>query len=125
MICEAIRDLPARRIVLVIDACQSGGTIESLEKVALAKAKGQERVAQLRSNDQVGTQASEVGIYVVAAATPLEDAIQPRVGTTALITVLLSALSQPSSQNGTLAIRDLIKQIERELPITSSLLSQR
>jgi WD40 repeat protein len=91
MLADLVRYLPARRIVLVIDACQSGGAIESLAKVGQAKAATQMRLTQgLSGQLQLGT-----GVYVIAAATPLQVVDQMQ-GGSALTKALLEGLSRPA-----------------------------
>jgi hypothetical protein len=90
MIAEALREMPARRIVLVIDSCQSGGAIESLAKVGELKAKSVAR--QLRVGAAAVGDTSGMGVYIIASATPLQEALQPVKGYGALVTALLDAL---------------------------------
>lgn len=42
MLADMIRELPARRILLLIDACQSGGTLDSLARLAAIKVSATE-----------------------------------------------------------------------------------
>jgi WD40 repeat protein/uncharacterized caspase-like protein len=126
MLAEAIRNMPARRVVLIIDACQSGGAIESLGKIAEVKAKVEQRSAQIESQGQGARHEHEVGVYVIAAATPLQEAVQPKAGNGALIATLLEAFQAEGQITGeTLWMRDLIKYIQRRLPELSAQIGQR
>lgn len=120
MLTEAIRELPVNRVVLIIDACQSGGAVESLAKIAEVKAKIEERRAQMENRDKVAKQNHRVGVYVIAATTPLQEAVQPRAGNGALVSTLLEALRDRQSAGGDIWIRDLVKHIERRLPEVSA-----
>lgn len=98
MLADLVRYLPARRIVLVIDACQSGGAIESLTKVGQAKAATQMRLTQGLNSKQ---QQQGTGIYIIAAATPLQVVDQLQ-GGSALTKALLEGLTRQqgiSAQN--------------------------
>jgi caspase domain-containing protein len=75
MLAEAVRNASARRLLLIMDACQSGGALGSLKKVADAKY----RIEQFRDQVEPDSGRIRFGIYLIAAATPLEKAIEPRV----------------------------------------------
>lgn len=101
---DAIRNIPATRVVIIIDACQSGGAIESLEKVTRVKSD---------------TSQHPSGSYLVASATPLEQAIAPVSGNDALVSTLLTAL-RTGSGDQSISIRDVTRYVRRELPLWSS-----
>ncbi len=121
-----IRDLPARRIVLVIDACQSGGVLESLAKVGEAKIRqelrrGPTAVAGLKTVAATRTEGQGVGMYIIVAATPLQSAWQQagaaegagRVGNGPLVQSLLEALAAPGgSENGVITMRRMVSIFE-------------
>lgn len=123
MLAEAIREMPARRVVLIIDACQSGGAIESLGKIAEVKAKVEGRRA-LIARGQTGKEERRVGVYVIAAATPLQEAVQPKTGNGALVATLLEALGS-EGPDGAVWMRELIKYVEHRLPEVSERIGQR
>src|SRR5262249_10850458 len=80
MFAEVIRNFAARRIVLVIDACQSGGVVESLAKIGEVKvAVEKRRTTQERVNRRTEP-SHEVGVYILAAATPVQEALEPLPG---------------------------------------------
>jgi WD40 repeat protein len=125
MLAEAIREMPARRVVLIIDACQSGGAIESLEKIAEVKAKVQRRRAKMALGQTVEID-RRVGIYIIAAATPLQEAVQPKKGNGALVATLLEALGENGQTNAdNVWMRELIKYIQNRLPEVSEEIGQR
>lgn len=127
MIAEAIREIPARRVVLIIDACQSGGALESLAKIAEVKAKVEQRRAKIgRKKGTQGKHEHEVGVYLIAAATPLQEAVQPKVGNGALVKTLLEELkSEGHGSRRDVWIRDVAKRIERRLPEVSAQIGER
>jgi WD40 repeat protein len=126
MLTDAVRNLPARRVVLIIDACQSGGAIESLRKIAEVKAKVEERRAQVESKGQGDNREHEVGVYVIAAATPLQEAVQPKAGNGALVKTLLEGLRSTGQVNDKRVwMRDLVKYIQQHLPEVSTQIGQR
>jgi hypothetical protein len=114
MIAEALRDMPARRIVLVIDACQSGGAIEALAKIGEVKAhvEQQRAYAETRKTPQ---HEHGVGIHIVAATLPLSYAIGFKTGQSALATTLLGGLHQP----GSVTIDQLLDFLKTNLPTFS------
>ena len=114
MLADALRNLPARRVVLVIDACQSGGAVESLAKVG--EVKSMIETQRLRTREQSKSARAEVGIHIIAAAAPLQYALQPKsLGNGALVTALLEALNGGSGE-GTISIADLIEHVKRRTP---------
>lgn len=124
MLAEAIREIPATRVVLIIDACQSGGALESLGKIVEVKLKAEQRRAQMERPSQ-SKSGHEVGIYLIAVATPLQEAVQPRIGYGALVTTLTEALRSDQQQSGNVWMRDLVKYIQLRLPEVSERIGQR
>lgn len=114
IIAEALRNMPARRIVLIVDACQSGGAIEALSKIAVVKAQVEQRRAQ--QGNKVRGQEHGVGIHLIAAALPLSYANDPSEGRSVLAETLLKALQQ---QAGTITIDQLSAFIKNQLPTIS------
>jgi hypothetical protein len=76
MFADAVKGLAARRVVLLLDSCQSGGALESLDKVGLVKAKFEE----LRNLKGAGGPApmEPVGVHTITAALPLSYAVGAR-----------------------------------------------
>lgn len=109
MLADALREMNSRRVVLLIDSCQAGGTIEALQRVAQSRAEHAIARQALGYGDQ-----EAVGLYVVAATLPLSYAL----GSTesAFASALLTALKRgKSTQN----IRSIIQAIRTELPLIS------
>jgi len=73
MIADALRNIRARRVILIIDACQAGGVLDSLASVAEVKLAIEDRVARRFLGKNHG--AGPSGVYVLAAATPFRQAI--------------------------------------------------
>jgi WD40 repeat protein len=127
MLAEAVRELKARRVVLVIDACQSGGAVESLAKIAEVKAKAEMRRKRVGLRRAARSPRPEVGVYVIAAATTLQQAVQPAAGGRgALVATLLEALSKSGRARGRAVwMRDVVKHVEEWLPTVSEEIGQR
>jgi WD40 repeat protein len=104
MLVDAMRNIRAARILLVIDACQSGGALESLEKLARLKSDLDE--------DQSGS-------YLIMSSTPLEEAIAPITGDDVLVSTLLAAFHTGPTGHA-LSIRDLTRYVRKELPRLSN-----
>jgi hypothetical protein len=76
----------------MIDACQSGGALESLRRVAIAK------------NEQSGAT-----VAVIAAADPLSDTIQQ---SSTRLAQMATRLVQAMGDNDTLTIRALLDRMQ-------------
>jgi hypothetical protein len=114
IIAEALRNLPARRIVLIVDACQSGGAVEALSKVAMVKAQSAERGG---SQPPYATGRAEgVGMYLIAATLPLSYAVGLPHGESALAQTLLTCLRGAQSE---ITARGLSDDIREQLPSAS------
>jgi hypothetical protein len=111
---EALRNLPSRRIVLIVDACQSGGAVEALSKVAVAKAQAEDRLAAQRKHAP-GT-AEGVGIHLIAAALPLSYAVGLQEGESALTQTLLKSLREVRE---VITVGRLASDIRNQLPSVS------
>jgi hypothetical protein len=79
-------------VVLIIDACQSGGAVEPLSQIAAVKAQVETR----RAKAEPPTPGRErgVGVHVIAATLPLSYAVQITQEESALAATLLAALQQ-------------------------------
>lgn len=103
MLAEALRSLPAKRIVLIIDACQSGGAVEALSKIGEAKARVQNQHKDTR-----------VGVHVIAATMPLSYAVGR--DQSVLAGALLRAFTQ---KNRSITALQMIKYLQESLPAES------
>jgi WD40 repeat protein len=65
---DLVRNLPAKRVILVIDSCQSGAALDSLKMVATVKKLIADRFGFRRE--------IPAGILIVASATPFQEAIE-------------------------------------------------
>ena len=116
MLAQAVREMRGRRVVLVIDACQSGGALESVQRVAEMKARV-ELNRQPRLLRGSATAANAVGVHLITAATPLQEALErPREGRGLLTIALLEALQNRQSQDGTIWMRSVLDHVRVRLP---------
>jgi WD40 repeat protein len=125
VLADAVRRMRARRIVLFIDSCQSGGAIESLAKIASVKIRAAEARGRAARDDRARRMQAGVGMYLVAAATPLEEAVQTNAGSSALASALLEALLTRPEGKATLPARDVVSSIRARLPQVSDDLGKR
>ncbi len=126
MLAETIRNLAARRVVLVVDACQSGGAVESLGKVGEVKLSVEERRATHEKESGPVGKGHEVGVFILAAATPVQEALEPRPGTAAdspknglLTTALLEALNcgdKSQTADDRIWMTTVFEQVKQNLP---------
>lgn len=93
MLADAIRNMKARRILVVLDSCQSGGVLDSLRRVADSKVQILRR--QISKQDSALPKPS---VAIIAAATPFQLAAeQAKVGHGFLTKAFLDALRTDSS----------------------------
>jgi WD40 repeat protein len=99
MLAQAIREMPASRVFIAVDACQSGGLLESLAKIGRAKAM---------------ESTAKIGIYVAASATPLQKALQQRgPNGSPFVRALIDALT-PGTADSQVTARSLAADVARE-----------
>lgn len=126
MLAEAVRAMSARRVVVIIDACQSGGALESLAKIGEVKARAEARRAGAAGGRTTKRSEKGAGVYVITAATPLQEAVQPARGNSALVTTLLKAFEQAGdAAEGQVWIRDVVDYVQRRLPEVSEQMGRR
>jgi uncharacterized caspase-like protein len=87
MLADFVRIVPANRVIMFINACQSGGALDTLAKVVASKA-----VPNVSGASSINEQ---VGIYVVAATIPFQEANAPG-GADPFADALLDTLKRPS-----------------------------
>jgi WD40 repeat protein len=121
MLAEALREIPSRRIVLVVDACQSGGVIESLGKIVELKAKSAMHLPHTGMRSSSRENGNGIGVYLIASATPLQEALQPVAGQGSMVMTLLEALrGGASASGGEVLMRDVVRHVRRRLPEISA-----
>jgi hypoxanthine-guanine phosphoribosyltransferase len=111
MLADVLREMNARRVILLVDACEAGGTIEAFERVAETKAA----IEIVRETSEIGSRSAGIGIDIVAATMPLSFASGKR--ESAFSSALIDALN---SGPPPLQIREVIKIIQRSLPLISA-----
>jgi WD40 repeat protein len=65
VLADLLRNIPAKRSIVIVDACQAGGAVETLSKIAEARA---------RLDLQTNNNKDELGAHVIAATMPLDYA---------------------------------------------------
>jgi WD40 repeat protein len=112
MLAEALRAMAARRVVVVIDACQAGAAVEALSKIGEVKARASERRTAL---DATVEAVPRVGVHVIAAAMPLQYAVYRGQSDEAspLVATLLAALR---SGKGPVSVLGMIDALRQGLP---------
>jgi len=112
VLAEALRNMPARRIVLMIDACQSGGAVEALSKIGEIKARVEQQRARLEEG-QGKSREGGVGVHIIAATLPLQYAVQMRSNQSALAATILDLLKASPGQE---TVSQLIGHLKDRLP---------
>jgi uncharacterized caspase-like protein len=113
MLAEALRNMPARRIVLIIDACQSGGAVEALSKIGEVKARIEEARIKVRGTT---ADANSVGVYVIAATMPFAYAVNLGADRSALTVTVTNALKGAAEA---VSVRQMITSLNEQLPEAS------
>jgi WD40 repeat protein len=116
MLAQAIMEIQARRVLLVIDSCQSGGAMDSLERVVEAKL----RIEHRRQSAMAGVDQVGAGLYVIAASTPLQNALEVKglmhgVLTRAILEIL-AIQKAPTARSLSEAVPTKTKSITSTLP---------
>lgn len=65
VLADLLRNIPAKRSIVIVDACQAGGAVETLSKIAEAR---------MRLDPQTNNHGNELGAHVIAATMPLDYA---------------------------------------------------
>ena len=114
MLADAIRNLNTSNVVVVIDACQAGGALESLQNIA----KMERKIYQLRTGARNPKRVeSEPGLFLISAAMPIEEAAATdKLQHGILSSVLLDALQGQSI----VSAWDVMTAIQREVPIRAA-----
>lgn len=118
MLVDFVRELPARRVLLMIDACQSGGVLDSLVKVAEAKVAADVRYAAMQS-DQAERDREQLGVHVIAAASPFQGALIVE-GTDLFASSLLTGLRDSTQKRIDVCVSTLGKVISEALQMRTS-----
>ena len=71
MFADAIRGMNARRILLILDSCQSGGVLDSLSRAAEAILRTDKDGSQVAIRSTIPRT-----VAIIAAATPFQDAVE-------------------------------------------------
>jgi hypothetical protein len=108
MFADSIRRMNARRVILILDSCQSGGLLDSLSEVA-------EAIIRLDTDINAKTPAASTvtrSIAIIAAATPFQDAVEQgnsdkRSGSGILTKAILETLRSPNVYT----VRELIDRL--------------
>ena len=102
----------------MIDACQSGGVLDSLVKVAEAKVAADVRYAAMRS-DQAERDREQLGVHVIAAASPFQGALIVE-GTDLFASSLLTGLRDSTQKRIDVCVSTLGKMISEALQMRTS-----
>lgn len=112
MLAEAIRDFRTGNVIVIMDACQSGGALESLENIA----KMEQSLYDIRKKSDTSSSVpvQMPAIFLLAAATPIEEAgATDKLQHGILSSVVLEVLQRPGSRT---TAWDLMDFVNRELP---------
>jgi WD40 repeat protein len=115
MLVDFIRSLRARRVILFIDACQSGGALDSLVKVVEAKAEVDRRIPPSSNGRDAPKQS---GMHMVAASIPFQLA-KTADGADPFAKALLEKLGAPGSSSRSICAQDvstyIVSQVSKAL----------
>jgi hypothetical protein len=116
MFADALRDMKAKRLFLVVDSCQAGGSLDSLARV------GQVLTVDTRDGGppHAEKESWRPGVLVVTAATPFEEAVEKSgLGHGFLVEALLDAIRSDSGDTGKLGqhIKSHLEKAIHKLPL--------
>jgi WD40 repeat protein len=112
MLAEKLRSLAARRIVLIIDACQSGAVLDSLVRVAEARATLEAELQDAERSAGVAPHDHTMGIGLIAATMPLQVG-GGSADSNAFEDALLEALQRKArTQDNEIRVSDLVRYIQ-------------
>ena len=115
MLAEDLRFLPFRRVLLIIDSCQAGGSLEALQKIANVRAQIEKSRVQLHSVAE-GQQAG-VGIHIISATLPLSYAVGSADGRSVFAEAFLQILQENA---GGITAKRLERMLDDRLPAMSA-----
>jgi WD40 repeat protein len=120
MIAEGVRRISARRILLIVDACQSGGALDSLSKIAEVKAASDVRSQRSFGPEVSGGKADAIpiGVHIIAAASPIEDATEDAALGHGLLTAAILEGLDGAAANGsgrTVSVRALLEYVQNRV----------
>jgi hypothetical protein len=119
---DAIRSLFAKKVILVVDACDAGAALDPLVRVAEARVKVAHAVADWSSKNGVQSSKNgpEEGFLLIAAASGVENVL----GTekeNPFVEALLSAMKMASDSSGTVWAQAVAKSLDgMPVRVTSS-----
>jgi uncharacterized caspase-like protein len=92
MLAEDLRFLPFRRVLLIIDSCQAGGSLDALQKIANVRAQVEKNRIQFHAVGQ-GEEAG-VGIHIISTTLPLSYAVGSPDGRSVFADALLQIMQE-------------------------------
>lgn len=113
MFADAIRGMNARRILLILDSCQSGGVLDSLSKAA-------EAILRPDQDDQTQAVVSPRiprTLAVIAASTPFQDAVEQGDGSDSKSGsgILTRAIRETLAKPGVYTVRELLDRLPSQM----------
>jgi len=107
MLADFVRTISAKRVIVFINTCQSGGALDSLAKIVTSKG--------VRNSRDPAHKNETVGVHVVAATIPFQEAKAPG-GADPFAEALLDTLKHPSDKGrGLVCAGDLRSHIANEV----------
>jgi hypothetical protein len=114
-IAEAVRAIRANRLLIVLDACQSGAVLDSLSKVIDLKAIEEMGMAEMSAKDGESNSNHGVGVYLIASATPFNNTEMTVNRASDLAFGLVEALGSDSAVKGLVWVKSIVESTEHEL----------
>ena len=112
---EALRRTPARRVLIVVDTCQSAASFEMLSKIGEAEIRSEEDLQGAALALGAGSlQDRGLGFYLLASASPLQFADIPATGPSPLVKRMLSVWAGDGADKRRVTARTLIESFRAE-----------
>jgi len=107
MLAEDLRFLPFRKVLLIIDSCQAGSSVDALQKIANVRAQSEKNRVRLQGVGQ--GQEAGVGIHIVSATLPLSYAVGSPDGRSVFAEAFLQILQESADGITTNRLEEMLK----------------
>lgn len=118
---DFMQSVSARRVMVVIDACQAGGALEPLDRVAEAKVSTELRRLVTQSG-RSQTALPQIGIAIIGASDPIRPAYQPN-SFSPLLRAILDAVEPQAASHG--LARDVSPAMQVQVQLLAESVSKR
>jgi tetratricopeptide (TPR) repeat protein/WD40 repeat protein len=110
---ESLRAAPARRVLIVVDTCQSAASFGTLSKIGEAEVQSEEYYDGVGAAHGVWSERG-LGFYMLASASPLQNASMPPSGPSPLVERMLRVWAADAVGGHSVTARTLVESFDAE-----------